>query len=69
MQVDGLRVLDSSVRAILSEAGSVVEEACCYGFLDGLMIAQIAGQLNLCPVHQPQQLLPDVPHPLHHFYL
>ena len=67
--MDGLWVLDSAVRAILPEAGSVVKEPSSNGLLDGIMVAQVAGQLNLCSVHETQQLLSDVPHPLHHFHL
>lgn len=67
--MNGLWVLDRTVRAVLPQACCVVEETGSNGLLDGIMVAQVAGQLNLCPVHETQQLLSDVPHPLHHFHL
>lgn len=69
VQMNGLRILDSPVRAVLSEAGCVVKEACSNGFLDCIVVTQVAGQLNLSSVHQAQQLFSDVPHPLHDFHL
>ena len=50
--MNGLGVLDSPVRAIFPEACCVVEETCCNRFLDGIMVTQVADQLNLSSVHQ-----------------
>ena len=69
VQVDSLGVLHRPVGPVLSQAGSIVEEAGCNGLLDGVVIPQITHQLNLRPVHQAQQLFPDVSHALHHFDL
>lgn len=38
----GLGVLDCPVRPVFSEASGVVEEACCNGLLDGVVITQVA---------------------------
>ncbi len=39
VKMNGLGVLDSTIRAILPETCCVVEETGCNGFLDGIMVA------------------------------
>ena len=67
--MDGLGIFDGTISSIFSEACSVVEEASSNGFLDGIVVPKITGQLNLCSVHKPKQLLSDVSYTLHHFDL
>ncbi len=65
MDVDGLGVLDGAVGAVLLQQCGVVEEARRDGLPDDVMVAHVGGELNLHSLHQAQQLLPDVPRPLH----
>ncbi len=65
VDVDGLGVFDGAVGAVLLQQRRMVEETGSNGLADDIMVPHAAGQLNLHPFHQPQQLLPDIPRPFH----
>ncbi len=65
VDVHGLWVLDGPVPAILLQIGCVVEEAGCNGLLNAVMVPQVAEEGDLCPVHEPHDLIPNVIRPLH----